>query len=168
MKIFLMGFMGSGKTHWGRQLSKKLEFPFFDLDEIIMQLANKSITEIFEQDGEEKFRILEKEALYMITESHDKFILACGGGTPCFFNNIDYMNQSGVTVWINTPSEILFDRLIKEKSKRPLIKKLDEEQLHAFIFKKMADRKIFYEQAKIKIDEEPVLLENLIQKIFHA
>jgi shikimate kinase len=76
MKIFLMGFMGSGKTHWGRQLSKKLEFPFFDLDEMIMQLANKSITEIFEQDGEEKFRTLEKEALYMITEGHDKFILA--------------------------------------------------------------------------------------------
>jgi len=160
--------MGSGKTHWGRQLSKKLEFPFFDLDEIIMQLANKSITEIFEQDGEEKFRTLEKEALYMITEGHENFILACGGGTPCFFNNIDYMNQSGVTVWINTSSGILFDRLIKEKSKRPLIKKLDEEQLHAFIFKKMADRKIFYEQAKIIIDEEPVLLENLIQKIFHA
>lgn len=163
-----MGFMGSGKTHWGRQLSKKLEFPFFDLDEMIMRLANKSITEIFEQDGEEKFRTLEKEALYMITEGHDKFILACGGGTPCFFNNIDYMNQSGITVWINTPSEILLDRLIKEKSKRPLIKNLNEEQLYAFILKKMADRKIFYEQAKIKIDEAPVLLENLIQKIFHA
>jgi shikimate kinase len=147
MKIFLMGFMGSGKTHWGRQLSKKLEFPFFDLDEMIMRLANKSITEIFEQDGEEKFRTLEKEALYMITEGHDKFILACGG-TPCFFNNIDYMNQSGITVWINTPSEILLDRLIKEKSKRPLIKNLNEEQLYAFILKKWLTEKYFMNRQK--------------------
>ena len=78
------------------------------------------------------------------------------------------MKQSGNPVWIHTPSEILLDRLIKDNSKRPLIKNLNEEQLYAFILKKMADRKIFYEQAKIKIDEAPVLLENLIQKIFHA
>ena len=168
MKIFLIGFMGSGKTHWGKLLSNKLGLPFIDLDEKIIDLAEKPIAAIFEQEGEEHFRELEKEALYMITESHEQFIMACGGGTPCYFNNIDYMNHSGTTVWINTQPEILFNRLIKEMDKRPLIKDLSEEQLRNYIYKKMADRNIYYEQAKIKVNEEPVQLDILIQKIFHA
>lgn len=168
MKIFLIGFMGSGKTHWGRLLSQKLSIPFFDLDEQVAGHAGKSIPEIFQAEGEEHFRLMEKEVLHIITESHDSFVMACGGGSPCYFNNIDYMNQSGTTVWINTPLETLFDRLVKEKEKRPLIKTLSDEQLHSFISKKFADRKIYYEQANIMVDEEPVELEKLIQKIFHA
>lgn len=168
MKIFLIGFMGSGKTHWGRLLSSKLGLPFIDLDEKIIDLAEKSIAAIFEQEGEEHFRELEKEALYMITESHEQFIMACGGGTPCYFNNIDYMNQSGTTVWINTQPDVLFDRLKKEMDKRPLLKDLSEDQLRNYIYKKMADRSIYYEQAKIKVNEDPVQLDTLIQKIFHA
>lgn len=168
MKIFLIGFMGSGKTHWGRLLSQKLGIPFFDLDEQVTGHAGKSIPEIFEKEGEEHFRLMEKEVLHIITESHDSFVMACGGGSPCYFNNIDYMNQSGTTVWINTPPETLFDRLMKEKEKRPLIKALSDEQLRSFIIKKFADRKIYYEQADIMMDEEPVELDKLIQKIFHA
>lgn len=168
MKIFLIGFMGSGKTHWGRLLSQKLGIPFFDLDEQVTGHAGKSIPEIFEKEGEEHFRLMEKEVLHIITESHDSFVMACGGGSPCYFNNIDYMNQSGTTVWINTPPETLFDRLMKEKEKRPLIKALSDEQLRSFIIKKFADRKIYYEQAAIMMDEEPVELDKLIQKIFHA
>lgn len=168
MKIFLIGFMGSGKTHWGRLLSQKLGIPFFDLDEQVVSHAGKSITEIFAEDGEEHFRLQEKEVLYIISESHDSFVMACGGGSPCFFNNIDYMNQSGTTVWINTPAEILFERLAKEKENRPLIRDLTNDQLRNFIHRKFADRKIYYEQAKIAVDEEPVQLESLIEKIFHA
>lgn len=168
MKIFLIGFMGSGKTHWGRLLSQKLGIPFFDLDEQVTSHAGKSIPEIFETEGEEHFRLMEKEVLHIITESHDSFVIACGGGSPCYFNNIDYMNQSGTTVWINTPLETLFDRLMKEKENRPLIKTLSDEQLRSFISKKFADRKIYYEQADIMVDEEPVELDKLIQKIFHA
>ncbi|HWR33301.1 MAG TPA: shikimate kinase, partial [Chitinophagaceae bacterium] len=108
MKIFLIGFMGSGKTHWGRLLSQKLGIPFFDLDEQVTGHAGKSIHEIFESEGEEQFRIFEKEVLHIITESHESFVMACGGGSPCYFNNIDYMNQSGTTVWINTPLNTLF------------------------------------------------------------
>jgi shikimate kinase len=168
MKIFLIGFMGSGKTHWGGLLSQKLNIPFFDLDEEITKNAGKSVTEIFTTEGEEHFRQLEKETLHKITEGHATFVMACGGGSPCFFNNIDYMNQAGTTVWISTPSEVLFERLIKEKDKRPLIKELTDDQLKSFITKKYADRKLYYEQADIKMDEEPVQLEQLIQKIFHA
>jgi shikimate kinase len=168
MKIFLIGFMGSGKTHWGRLLSEKLSIPFFDLDEKVAEQAGKSIAEIFATEGEEHFRMQEKEMLHIITESHESFVMACGGGSPCYFNNIDYMHKSGTTVWINTPLEILFQRLVQEKEKRPLIKDLSDEQLKSFISKKFADRKIYYEQADIKMDDEPVQLEKLIDKLFHA
>jgi shikimate kinase len=168
MKIFLIGFMGSGKTHWGRQLSDKLGIRFFDLDEQVSEQAGKPIPEIFEQDGEELFRQLEKEVLHIISESHDSFVMACGGGSPCYFNNIEYMNQAGTTVWINTPLETLFERLVKEKDNRPLIRNLSDEQLKGFIAKKFADRRIYYEQARLKVDEQPVLLDHLIGKIFHA
>jgi shikimate kinase len=168
MKIFLIGFMGSGKTHWGKLLSQKLGFPFFDLDSQVEENAGKSIAGIFADEGEEKFRLIEKDALHIITESHENFVMACGGGTPCYFNNIEYMHQSGTTVWINTPLDVLFERLVKEKDKRPLIKDLLDEQLESFIRKKFADRKIYYEQADVKMDEEPVQIEKLIEKIFHA
>ncbi len=168
MKIFLIGFMGSGKSHWGRLLSQKLSIPFFDLDEQVSANAGKSIPEIFSADGEEHFRLLEKEVLYIISESHDSFVMACGGGSPCFFNNIEYMNQSGTTVWINTPLSVLYERLVKEKDKRPLIKELSDDQLKGFISRKFAGRRIYYEQAAITMDEEPVQLDKLIEKIFHA
>jgi shikimate kinase len=168
MKIFLIGFMGSGKTHWGRLLSEKLSIRFFDLDEAVTEQAGKSIPEIFAGEGEEQFRMMEKDVLHIITESHESFVMACGGGSPCYFNNIEYMNQSGTTVWINVPLETLFERLVKEKDKRPLIKELQDDQLRNFISKKFSDRKIYYEQARITIDEEPVQLEKLISIIFHA
>jgi shikimate kinase len=168
MKIYLIGFMGSGKSYWGRQLSKKLGIPFFDLDEQIVSHEGKPITEIFASEGEEYFRLLEKDILHIISESHESFVMACGGGTPCYFSNIEYMNQSGTTIWINTPMNILFERLIQEKKHRPLISELSDEQLKAFIIKKYADRKIYFEQADIVLDEEPLQLESLVQKIFHA
>ena len=168
MRIFLIGFMGSGKSHWGGLLSETLSLPFFDLDEQVTTHAGRSIVEMFTSKGEEYFRLQEKDVLHAITENHDSFVMACGGGSPCYFNNIEYMNLSGTTIWINTPVDTIFQRLINEKEKRPLIKELSDEQLKRFINKKFADRKIYYEQADITIDEEPVQLEKLIEKIFHA
>lgn len=168
MKIFLIGFMGAGKSHWGSLISQKLGIPFFDLDEQVTSHAGKTVAEIFASAGEEQFRLMEKDALHIITESHDSFVMACGGGTPCYFNNIEYMNQSGTTVWINAQPDILFRRLVEEKDKRPLIKNLSDDQLKNFIAKKIADRRIYYEQADITIDEEPAQLDSLIEMIFHA
>ncbi len=168
MKIFLIGFMGSGKTHWGRLLSQKLNLPFFDLDEQVVSHEEKPINEIFAENGEEYFRLVEKDMLHIITESHDSFIMACGGGSPCYFNNIDYMNRSGTTVWINTPVETIFQRLIGEKDKRPLIRSLPDDQLRGFIIRKFADRKIYYEQASVVVDDESLQLDQLIEKVFHA
>ena len=168
MKIFLIGFMGSGKTYWGRLLSRKLGVPFFDLDEQVTEHAGEPIPDIFARQGEEQFRLLEKEVLYIISESHDSFVMACGGGTPCFFNNIEYMNQSGTTVWINPPADTIFERLVQEKEGRPLIRELSDDQLRVFIARKFADRKLYYEQATVTINEDPVQLEHLVDKIFHA
>ena len=167
MKIFLIGFMGSGKTHWGRQLSQKLGIPFFDLDEQIEEHAGKTIEEIFKIEGEEQFRLKEKDILHIITESHDSFVMACGGGSPCFFNNIEYMNQAGTTVWINSSLENLYQRLSGEKDKRPLIRDLPDDQLRYFIGKKFAGRKIYYEQADIVMEDSPEMLDKMIQRIFH-
>lgn len=167
MKIFLLGFMGSGKTYWGRKLSEKLGLPFFDLDEQIEANEGKKINELFDQIGEEQFRLMEKDTLHIITESHESFIMSAGGGTPCYFNNIEFMNNRGTTVWINTPVEILTERLINEKDQRPLIKNFDDEQLRNFILKKFADRKIYYEMSQINIDEESKTVDKMIEKIFH-
>lgn len=168
MKIFLIGFMGSGKSYWGRRLSEKLGIRFFDLDEQVTEHAERSIPEIFEKEGEEAFRLMEKDALHIITESHDSFVMACGGGTPCYFNNIEYMNQAGTTVWLNTDPDLLFERLSKEKTERPLIRDLSDEQLRSFISRKFASRKIYYEQASLTVEEEALQLDGLIEKIFHA
>lgn len=168
MKIFLIGFMGSGKTHWGRLLSQKLQIPFFDLDEQIVANEGKEINKIFEEEGEEYFRLAEKDCLHIITESHDSFVMATGGGTPCYFTNIEYMNRSGTTVWVSTPIDILFERLVAEKANRPLIRDLANEQLKSYIIKKFSDRKIFYEQAAVIIDEDHKTLEKILEKVFHA
>lgn len=168
MKIFLIGFMGSGKSHWGHLLSQKLGLRFFDLDKQIEEENGKSVNEIFSTEGEEHFRLLEKEILYIITESHDNFIMACGGGAPCFYKNIDYMNDAGLVVWLNPPIEKILERLIKEKNTRPLIRDLSVEAIGGFIHKKMTDRKIYYEQARLMITEENIKIENLVEKIFHA
>jgi shikimate kinase len=168
MKIFLIGFMGCGKTHWGKELSQKLQIPFFDLDSVIEEKEEKDITSIFADMGEEYFRMLEKDVLYMLTESHDSFVMACGGGTPCFFNNIDYMKSRGTTVWINCSVECLHSRLVKEKDKRPLIRSLSDDELKTFIVRKYSDRKIFYQQASVILSEEEVTLDGLVTKIFDA
>ena len=168
MKIFLIGFMGSGKTHWGRLLSQKLSLPFFDLDEQVVNAENKTINEIFAQEGEEYFRLKEKEILHIITESHNAFVMSCGGGAPCYFNNIEYMNKAGTTVWLNASIETLFSRLLKEKEQRPLLRELSDDQLKTFIKKKFSDRRIYYEQANMIIEDEKITLDHFIEKVFHA
>lgn len=168
MRIYLIGFMGSGKSFRGKPLSEKLGIPFFDLDEQIVNSEGKSINQLFAEEGEEYFRQKEKEVLHIITESHSSFVMACGGGTPCYFNNIDYMNRSGTAVWLNSSQPVLYDRLLKEKDTRPLLRELSDEQLKGFISKKFSDRRIYYEQARVVIEDDDAPLDLMIEKIFHA
>jgi shikimate kinase len=111
---------------------------------------------------------MEKEMLYILTESHDSFVMACGGGTPCYFNNIDYMNQNGTTVWLNTRLDVLFNRLLQEKEARPLLKNLSDSQLKQFILKKFSERRIYYEQADLVVEESEASVDSLIQHIMHV
>lgn len=168
MKIFLIGFMGCGKTHWGKLLSQKLNIPFFDLDEKIVEQEGKSVSEIFNNEGEEYFRHAEKEVLHLLTESHETFVMATGGGAPCFYNNIDYLKKHGTVVWINCSTELLHLRLLKEKDQRPLISDIPDEDLKSYIIKKYSSRKIFYQQANVILPEENITMENLLNKIFHS
>jgi len=168
MRIFLIGFMGSGKTHWGSLLAQRLQLPFQDLDAIITETEGKSIAEIFQEKGEEYFRLQEKDILRDIIEKYPSLVLSCGGGTPCFFTNIDLMKKEGTVVWLNTSIETLTERLRKEKAKRPLIREVSDDELRSYILKKMNDRRLYYEQADVHVDEAEVNIDSLLQQILHA
>jgi shikimate kinase len=166
MKIFLIGFMGSGKTHWGKLLSAKLNLPFQDLDTVIVEKEKRSVPDIFAEKGEEYFRYKEKETLEEIGNGEGSFILSCGGGTPCFFNNIEFMRRCGKVVWLNTSVEVLKERLLRERMSRPLIREIDDDGLRRYIIRKLSERKMYYTQADVKVNEESVTLEQLVQALF--
>jgi shikimate kinase len=166
MKIFLIGFMGSGKTHWGRLLAAKLKVPFLDLDTVIVEKEGNTISEIFSGKGEEYFRFLEKQTLEEITDTADSFILSCGGGTPCFFNNIELMKKSGKVIWLNTSIDVLKGRLVRERMSRPLIREVSDDELKRYIIRKLSERKMYYQQADVMVNEESVTLEELVRMLF--
>ncbi|MFN2458816.1 MAG: shikimate kinase [Chitinophagaceae bacterium] len=167
LRIFLIGFMGCGKTHWGKLLGEKFSIPFFDLDIEIETKEGKTVNEIFEEEGEEHFRVMEKDMLHHISEENERFVIACGGGTPCFYNNIEYMKKKGTTVWIHCSIDCLYKRLIREKNNRPLLKDLSDKQLKSYIIKKFSDRKIYYEQSSVIVNKDVITFELLVDKIFH-
>src|SRR6266540_1578720 len=129
MRIFLIGFMGSGKTHWGKQVAQRLSLPFFDLDEVIVAAEQRTIPDIFSESGEEYFRGKEREVLEDLVDKNTNMVLSCGGGTPCFFNNIEFMKKYGTAVWLNTHVDVLLHRLMKQRVKRPLLKDIDDDDL---------------------------------------
>ena len=163
MKIFLIGFMGSGKTHWGSQLSARLKLPFYDLDTVIAEKEGLSVSEIFSSKGEEYFRFREKETLETILAEHESFILSCGGGTPCFFNNIEFMKKHGKVIWLNTSVDALMQRLRKERSSRPLIADVDDDDLRRTIVRRLSERRMYYQQADVTVNEENATLDELIR-----
>lgn len=148
MRIFLTGFMGSGKSHTGLELARKLGRPFVDLDHWIEELQGRSIREIFSQQGEDAFRALEAETLRSF-EKLPYFIMATGGGAPCYHDNIEWMNDHGMTVFLDPPVNLLVERLRGEIEQRPLLHGQDD--LPTFIEEKMLDRRPFYERAHVHL-----------------
>ncbi len=138
-KIFFIGLPAAGKTTLGKKLATEIDFPFLDLDDEIVKSTGNSIPEIFEKNGEDYFRVLEKEQLVKIIKDNDQFILATGGGTPCFHNNMDVMNAIGITIFINTAIEEINERLEGDEG-RPLMKNHSIEEL-------LEKRKPWYERA---------------------
>ena len=151
MRIFLIGFMGTGKSRWGEIWASQHNLKFIDLDIEIEKKTGLSIEEIFEKKGEDFFRNIEAETL-MEMEQHDNCIIACGGGTPCFKINMDWMNENGITVLLNsTPSKIL-ENIINDNKERPLLKKINKGELLFFIEMKLKERMDFYNKASIRLE----------------
>lgn len=145
-RIILIGFMGSGKTTLGRALAKTLGLTFIDLDNYIELRRCKSINQIFAEYGEDGFRRLERNLLHEVCEFED-VIISSGGGTPCFFDNIDYMNEQGTTIYLQVPNERLLTRLKIAKNRRPLLKDKNDEEIEQFIVEQVQRREPFYAQA---------------------
>lgn len=152
--IFLIGYMASGKTTLGDALSAATGRCFVDLDQYIEQTAGKTVAQIFADHGEAAFRQMETQALATLADIRDEaLIIACGGGTPCFGNNMDIMNAVGVTVWLVAPTDVIIRRLLLDRSSRPLVAGFDDEsQLRGFVDTALEARTPFYCRAAHRFD----------------
>jgi shikimate kinase len=159
-KITLIGYMGCGKSYTGRALAAQLNLPFFDLDEVIGQLFGCNQADLMRRKGEVAFREAERKALHIVLNK-DKFVLACGGGTPAYYDNIEYLLKNTTVVYLNCGILTLKERLTAEKASRPLIENIADEELEEFIAKHLFERRIFYEQAQIKIVADTLKVEDL-------
>ena len=150
-RIVLIGYMGSGKTTVGKALAKELGMPFYDLDWYIESRMRKTVSQIFAERGEEGFRKIEYNMLHEVAEFED-IIISCGGGTPCFFDNIDYLNQQAQVVWLRCEPEVLHKHLLMGKGERPLLKGKTPEELIAFIRQQLEQREPYYSKAHYMLD----------------
>lgn len=148
MLYFLIGFMGSGKSYAGRHLAEELGIPCIDMDKYIEATEQRTIKEIFEQEGEEYFRNLERNFLEELDPQEHK-IISTGGGAPCFFDNMQVMNQKGLTIYLNRSKEVVMAQLLKGIDKRPLLKGKTPDEIWEFYDSKLQERKPFYEKAII-------------------
>ena len=147
MKLFLIGMMGSGKSYWAQQIAAVTNYHWMDLDAEIEKENSMTIKEIFDTEGETTFRQMEQKALHQLAK-YSNTIIATGGGTPCFFNNMAWMNKNGTTIFISEPINILAQRLQSQKSHRPLISNSLNEDLETLLQQKLTERIGFYNQAK--------------------
>ena len=150
-RIILIGYMGSGKTTVGKALSKETGMMFYDLDWYIESRMRRSVSQIFAERGEEGFRQIEYNMLHEVAE-FENVIISCGGGTPCFFDNMDYLNQQGDVVYLKATPETLYKHLLMAKVERPLLKDKSPEELIAYITEHLKERAPFYEKARYTLD----------------
>jgi len=150
-RIILIGYMGAGKTTIGRALAKELGLQFYDLDWYIENRRRKTVPQIFAEVGEEGFRKIEHNMLHEVAEFED-VVISCGGGTPCFFDNIDYMNQQAKVVYLHCEPEVLRGHLLMGKTERPLLKGKSPEELTGFIKEQLKQREPFYAKARYTLD----------------
>lgn len=150
MRIFLTGFMGSGKSVMGKALAAELGLAFIDLDKAIEAKYGKDIESLFTSDGEQHFRELEQQTLNELLEQ-DNYVMACGGGTPCFSDNMDQMNEAGVTIYLKLSTDALAERLEGETEKRPLLKGKTGHELWTFVHELLTEREQDYLKAKYKV-----------------
>lgn len=167
IRIYLLGFMGSGKSSIGKRLAHKLNFSYIDLDQYIENKYFKSISQIFETEGEANFRNYEKACLHEVSLIENA-IISCGGGTPCFFNNIDLMNETGNTIYLKLSPLMIVNRLKNSKklNTRPLIKNKSKDELVEYVTNTLIYREKFYLKAKNIVEAKHKTITEIIALIY--
>lgn len=158
--LFLTGYMGSGKSTVGEKLASKIKYSFVDLDKFIEAEYHQTIPEIFASKGEGEFRAMEHNALKKLVE-RDDVVIACGGGTPCYYDNMELMNNHGITVYIKMSVDTLVSRLSVAKEKRPLIQNKTPEELRAFVIRQLEKREDFYHKAQYTVKGKDLNVDEL-------
>ena len=161
--IFLIGYMGCGKSFWGKAIADSLAYDFIDLDELIEKREGLSIPEIFEQLGETTFRERERLALESLSELKMPAVISTGGGTPCFQNNMDRMNAMGETLFLMASPAVLKQNILKSSSVRPIVQTIPENELEDYIANHLEERLPFYQQAHLSVNVDGLNLEDLKQ-----
>ena len=151
LRIILIGYMGAGKTTVGRALARELNVPFYDLDWYIESRMRKTVKQIFDEKGEEGFRRIEQSMLHEVAE-FENVIVSCGGGTPCFFDNMEYMNGQAETVYLKAEADVLYKHLLMGRSVRPLLLNKTPDEVDSFIREQLKYRESFYTKAKHILD----------------
>jgi shikimate kinase len=169
MKIIVLGYMASGKSTIGKAVSKKLDMNFIDLDVYISEREKRSIPEIFKVKGEIYFRKIEHTYLKELLHKDGDFVLSLGGGTPCYANNMEWIQSSKAkSIYIQASIPTLVARLIKEKSTRPLVADLENEKITEFVAKHLFERRFFYEQAALTMNTENKTIQEIVLEINRA
>lgn len=153
IRIFLTGYMGAGKTTLGKALAAKLKIPFIDLDWYMEERLHKTVGELFTEKGEDGFRELERLMLHEVAD-FENVIISTGGGAPCFFDNMQFMNRKGQTVFLNVSPDVLFRRLRVAKQQRPILQNKKDEELKDFIINALKRRERFYNEAQFIFDAD--------------
>jgi len=150
MKVILIGYMAVGKSSIGKSLAAKMGLQFIDLDKYIVEQCGKSIPLIFEEDGEEVFRELERSALHAMHDLENA-VVATGGGTPCFYDNVEVINAMGTSVYLELPAKSIATRLAQSKKGRPLVAELSDTAILDFVENQLSERRKYYEQAQLTV-----------------
>jgi shikimate kinase len=161
MRIYLIGYMASGKSNLGKLLSEKLGYSFLDLDDLFEERFRISVFDFFEKYNENEFRKIE-EALLLETVGHDDVVISTGGGTPCFFENMQFIRKAGLSIYLQWQIPALVNRLRKVKRKRPLLSDIPADELEERVMKQLAQRDLYYNQANLTIDAENLELDTLL------
>lgn len=164
MIVFLVGYMGCGKSTLGRQMAQDMGCEFFDTDEMVEKEEGSAISDIFARKGEDAFRMMERKAIKSL-EGRENAVVSTGGGLPCFGDNMAFLNKIGFTVYIDVPVNTLIDRIARTGSKRPLLAQKSGQELDAYVRESVLAREPFYKQAKMKVCGKSVRASDIIQLI---
>ncbi|MEN8224908.1 MAG: shikimate kinase [Bacteroidota bacterium] len=165
MKIFIIGYMGAGKSTVGRRLANRLNIPFIDLDDAFESKFRYSIHRFFDQFGETRFRELEHQCLLEVTSENENAVISTGGGTPCFHSNMELMDAAGTTIYLKMHPGSLAHRLSKARKPRPVIRNIHNDDVQTFIEQQLAEREKYYTRAHITVKGEDLDMEKLVEAV---